>query len=206
MAKLLVYYAHPGHKHSHVNKGMFAAAGTVAGITLVDLYAEYPRFDIDIEAEQARLLGHNVILFQFPMFWYATPSLVKEWIDLVLEHGFAYGSGGDRLAGKTFMLAITAAGPADAYAAEGYQRLPLRSFLAPLEHTARLCQMRFPPPYVLFSALTAPDEGRLGPHVAGYRRLLEAIRDDAYDFDSVDDRDLVTCDSLPVTLPTVEAR
>jgi glutathione-regulated potassium-efflux system ancillary protein KefG len=153
MAKLLVYYAHPGHKHSHANKAMVAEAQKVDGITFVDLYAEYPRFEIDIDREQQRLLDHDVILFQFPMFWYSTPSLIKEWQDLVLEHGFAYGAGGDKLAGKCMMLAVTAAGPQDAYAQQGYQKYPIRTFLTPLEQTARLCHMEFSAPYALYGSL-----------------------------------------------------
>ncbi len=71
MAKLIVYYAHPGHKHSHVNKHMARAAARISGITFVDLYADYPRFDINVKIEQQRLLDHDVILFQFPVFWYS---------------------------------------------------------------------------------------------------------------------------------------
>ena len=108
MARLIVYYAHPGHKYSKANRAMVAQAREVRGISFVDLYAEYPRFDIDIDREQVRLLEHDVILFQFPMFWYSTPSLIKEWEDLVLEPGFAYGAGGDKLTGKRLMLAVTA--------------------------------------------------------------------------------------------------
>ena len=73
---------------------MAAAAREVPGITFIDLYAEYPRFDIDIDREQARLVEAGIILFQFPLFWYSTPSIIKVWQDLVLEHGFAYGSEG----------------------------------------------------------------------------------------------------------------
>ena len=91
MARLLVYYAHPGHKHSHANRDMLAEARRVDGIEVVDLYAEYPRFDIDIEKEQQRLRDHDAMLFQFPLFWYSTPSLLKEWIDLVLEHALVLG-------------------------------------------------------------------------------------------------------------------
>ncbi|MCG8369846.1 MAG: NAD(P)H-dependent oxidoreductase [Proteobacteria bacterium] len=200
MARLIVYYAHPGHKYSHVNRYMARAAGAVEGLTFVDLYRDYPRFDIDVNAEQQRLLEHDVILFQFPMFWYSTPSIVKEWEDLVLEHGFAYGAGGDRLQGKRMMLAVTMAGPDDAYTDAGYQHYPLRTFLTPLEQTARLCGMRFPAPYVLFAALRAPDAGFVDPHVDGYRRLLEAIRDDRYDFAAAERMDVVTLDTLPVRI------
>jgi len=105
MAKLIVYYAHPGHKHSHTNRRMASVAAGIEGISFVDLYAQYPRFDIDVAAEQQRLLDHDVILFQFPIFWYSTPSIVKEWQDLVLEHGFAYGKNGDKLAGKHMLTA-----------------------------------------------------------------------------------------------------
>jgi putative NADPH-quinone reductase len=177
---------------------MARAAAALEGITYVDLYRDYPRFDINVNIEQARLLEHDVILFQFLMFWYSTPSIVKEWQDLVLEHGFAYGSGGDRLAGKRLMLAVTAAGPEDAYTEQGYQHYPIRTFLTPLEQTARLCEMHFPDPYVLFSSLRAPAEGLVEPHVDGYRRLLTAIRDDNYDFEAGGDRGVVHFDNLPI--------
>ncbi|MEO1245395.1 MAG: NAD(P)H-dependent oxidoreductase [Pseudomonadota bacterium] len=198
MARLIVYYAHPGHRHSSVNKAMSRAASSIDGISWVDLYAEYPRFDIDIDREQQRLLDHDVILLQFPMFWYSTPSLIKEWEDLVLEHGFAYGHEGDRLAGKRLQLAVSAAGPEEAYTADGYQHYPIRTFLTPLEQTARLCRMDFSAPYVIYSSLRAPGDGALAPHVAGYRRLIEAIRDDRYDFAAAGTRDTVHSGDLPV--------
>ncbi len=198
MARVLVYYAHPGHKHSHVNRVMARAARAIKRITFVDLYAEYPRFGIDCDREQLLLLEHDVIVFQFPMFWYSTPSLIKEWEDIVLEHGFAYGAGGDKLEGKRMLLAITAAGPSEAYTTDGYQHFPMRTFLTPLEQTARLCRMSFASPYVLYGSLQAPDAGLVEPHVEGYVQLLEAIRDDRYDFEASGTDVTVGFDSLPI--------
>ena len=198
MAKLLVYYAHPGHEHSHANRAMAAEAKDLEGITFVDLYADYPRFEINIEREQQRLLDHDVILFQFPMFWYSTPSLIKEWQDLVLEYGFAYGAGGDKLAGKHIILAVTAGGPKDAYTQAGYQQHPIRTFLTPLEQTAKLCQMEFVAPYVLYDSLQAPNDGRMESHVKGYRILLEAIRDDRYDLPAATHGEVISCSDLPL--------
>jgi len=199
MARLLVYFAHPGHKHSHVNREMAKAAREVSGVTFVDLYADYPRFDIDVDREQERLVEHDVVLFQFPLFWYSTPSILKEWQDIVLEHGFAYGAGGDRLEGKKMMLAVTAAGPDDAYTSGGYQRYPLREFLRPLEQTAALCNMHFATPLALYAALKAPLVGEVDPHVAGYRKLLEAIRDDRYDWQAAESADVLTYGTLPIS-------
>lgn len=198
MAHVIVYYAHPGHRSSRVNKPMAEAAAAVEGIEFVDLYRLYPRHDVSIADEQARILPADVILFQFPLFWYSTPSIIKDWIDLVLEHGFAFGAGGDKLEGKTMMLALTAAGPEDAYTTHGYQHYPLRTFLTPLEQTARLCHMHFPAPYVLHSALHAPDDGQVELHVRGYVRLLHALRDETYDLGAAQEMLTIGHSTLPV--------
>lgn len=198
MATLIVYFAHPGHKHSHVNRHMAQAASEIENITFVDLYRDYPRCDINVDIEQQRLSDHDVVLFQFPLFWYSTPSILKEWQDLVLEHGFAYGTGGDKLAGKTMQLAITAAGPQEAYTSGGYQNYRLRDFLRPLEQTARLCNMRFATPLALYSSLGAPAAGQVQPHVEGYRKMLEAIRDDRFDWKAADRLDVLTYGTLPI--------
>ncbi len=194
MAKLLHYFAHPGERYSKANRALFKAAKTVRGITSIDLYEEYPRHNIDVEAEQALLLEHDVILFQFPILWYSTPSLIKEWIDLVLEYGWAYGEGGTRLKGKVLMLALTTGAPENAYSDTGYQHHSLRTFLTPLEQTARLCGMRFATPYVLYGARHAD----IPPHVDGFVRLLSAIRDDAYDFDRAEALETVGFQNLPI--------
>ncbi|MEM1237295.1 MAG: NAD(P)H-dependent oxidoreductase [Pseudomonadota bacterium] len=181
MAKLLVIYAHPGQRFSRANSAMADVAKAVDGITFVDLYAEYPRHDIHVHKEQERLVEHDVILFQFPFYWYSTPSLIKEWQDLVLQHGFAYGSKGMALAGKTMMLALTAGGPIDAYSTGGHNNHEIRDFLTPLQQTATLCKMSFSDPYVLFASLAAEAEEKITAHAAGYAQILAAIRDDAYD-------------------------
>jgi len=105
MNKVLILFAHPDQPMSKVNLRMFEAAKMLDGITAIDLYGLYPRFKVDIEAEQQRLLAHDLIIFQFPIYWYSTPALLKEWQDLVLEHGFAYGKGGSKLAGKSLLIA-----------------------------------------------------------------------------------------------------
>ncbi len=198
MARLLVYYAHPGHQYSRVNSAMAKVAQSVSGITFVDLYAKYPRFDIDIDEEQALLKEHEVILFQHPLFWYSVPPIVKEWFDLVLEHGFAYGSGGDKLQNKIMMNAISAAGPQDAYSKEGYQRYPLRTFLTPIEQTAHLCNMKYSAPYILFSAIKAREDNEIKFHVESYLQILEAIRDDLYDFETATSLEFIKAEKIPL--------
>ena len=185
MASVILYYIHPGQQHSHTNRQMQNAAGQIENIERVDLYHEYPRFNINIDKEQQRLVEHDVVVLQFPVFWYSGPSLLKEWIDLVLEYGFAYGSNGNSLTGKKLVLAVTAGGPEYAYSPEGYQNHSLRTFLTPFQQTATLCKMEFTPPYVLYNSLQTEDTARIEKHADGFARLIEAARDDRLDYSAL---------------------
>lgn len=151
-------------------------------VTLVDLYREYPDYRIDIEREQQRLRDHDVIVFMFPLYWYSTPSILKEWQDLVLEYGFAYGSEGTQLHGKVFLCALSAGGSAQAYRAEGYNHFSVRELLQPLEQTANLTGMRYLPPFALFASRTAVEEDRLHLHLAQWQTLLDALVEDRVDW------------------------
>lgn len=179
--KILVLLAHPSLDRSEVNQPMAQAAKVLDGVTLVDLYAEYPNFQIDIEREQQRLRDHDVIIFQHPLYWYSTPAILKEWQDLVLEYGFAYGTEGNVLHGKIFLNALSAGGKEAAYHAEGYNHFTIRELLHPIEQTASLTGMHYLPPYALFGSRTAVEEQRVVQHIEGWTRLLVALRDQQLD-------------------------
>ncbi|MBW3695664.1 flavodoxin family protein [Vibrio sp. T187] len=179
--RVLVLFAHPSLHRSEVNKPLFEQAKKIEGVTTVDLYAEYPTFNINIDKEQKRLVDHDVILFQFPLYWYSTPAILKEWQDLVLEYGFAYGSDGHALQDKTLFCAITAGGREDAYQSEGYNHFKIRELLHPIEQTASLCGMHYLAPFALFGARTALEEKRIDQHIELYRDLLTALVDDKID-------------------------
>ncbi|ENM8061289.1 NAD(P)H-dependent oxidoreductase [Vibrio vulnificus] len=176
--KVLVIYAHPSQHRSEVNAPLFAAAQAVDGVMCVDLYAEYPQFDINIDKEQARLLEHDVIVFQFPLYWYSTPALLKEWQDLVLEYGFAYGTDGTALQDKLMLCVVSAGGKEEAYKAEGYNHFTIRQLLAPIEQMAALTSMHYLPPFAIFGARTALEENRIDQHVERYVTLLQALVED----------------------------
>ena len=186
---VLVLFAHPSLEHSQANRHLLDVSLALEGVTTVDLYAEYPSGDIDIDREQQRLRDHDVVVFMFPLFWYSTPALLKEWQDLVLEYGFAYGTGGTALHGKQFLCAITAGGRESAYREQGYNHYSIRQLLRPLEQTATLCGMLYLPPYALFGSRTAVEEGRLQSHLDGWREVVANLRSGALDSEQVMNRD-----------------
>jgi glutathione-regulated potassium-efflux system ancillary protein KefG len=177
MARVLVLFAHPRTDRSVANTALVAAARAIDGVELVDLYAEYPDFDIDIDREQRRLLESDSLVLQHPVYWYSSPALLKEWQDLVFEHGFAYGSEGTALAGKVMLQVATCGTAREAYKKRGKYENELRTLFSPFEQTAKFCGMRYLAPFGVFSAEDAEEEKRLDGIVADYSRLLTALRD-----------------------------
>lgn len=200
MRRVLILFAHPVLERSRVNRQLIEVARDVTGVTIHDLYEAYPTLDIDCEREQRLLLDHDVIVFQHPFYWYSTPAILKEWQDLVLEHGWAYGRGGTKLAGKITLNAISTGGPASAYQRDGYNRYTVRELLAPWDQTAHLCGMRFLAPFTVHAALGITCEEELVPPRTAYRDLLEALRDDRLDLDRAAEVDNLAA-SLPQLLP-----
>jgi len=190
--RVLLLFAHPSLHRSEVNLPMFRAAQELEGVTTVDLYREYPTFNINISAEQQRLSDHDIVIFQFPLFWYSTPAILKEWQDLVLEYGFAYGHDGDALKGKRFLCAISAGGREEAYQTDGYNHFPIRDLLTPIEQMASLTGMEYLPPFTLFGSRTAAEEGRIDHHVAKWHQLLTALVEDRVDINKAKNLDKLT--------------
>jgi glutathione-regulated potassium-efflux system ancillary protein KefG len=182
-ARVLVLFAHPVLERSRVNARLVAAARDTQGVTVHDLYDAYPTLEIDVPREQELLLAHDVVVFQHPFYWYSVPAILKEWQDLVLEHGWAYGKDGKALRGKITLNALSTGGPAAAYRREGGNRFTVRELLAPWDGTAHLCGMRFLAPFVVHSSLRVVGDDDAADHVRAYTRLLVALRDGTIDLE-----------------------
>lgn len=176
--RILILFAHPALEKSRVNRQLIRALQGLDDITLHDLYEQYPNFHINVKLEQDLLRSHDIIVFQHPFYWYSSPAILKEWQDLVLEHGFAYGQGGTALRGKKFLSAITTGGSEQAYRRQGHNYFTIRELLAPFEQTARLCGMDYLPPFVI-SGTHQLRQPELARHAADYQMVLTALRDGA---------------------------
>lgn len=188
MSRVLILFAHPNLQSSRVHRRLIERLPPLPGVTLHDLYEAYPTLDIDIGREQALAEAHDTLVFQHPFFWYSTPPMVKQWEDLVLEHGWAYGSRGNALRGKRAMNVLSAGGTEKAYQPGGYNRFTVRQLLAPVEQTMRLCGMTYLPPWVVFGThrLDPPD---IETEARRYETLIRGLHDDTLDLDGFLDAD-----------------
>ena len=188
LRRVLVLFAHPDLARSRVNRHLLEAASGLDGVTVHDLYEAYPDLDIDVGREQSLLVAHDAVILQHPFYWYSTPAILKQWQDLVLAHGWAYGRGGTALIGKVLLLALTAGGSEASYRREGHNRFTISELLAPLEQTARLCGMVYLPPYVVHGTHGLGDDA-IRDHAARYRDLLSALRDGTLDLEAAQTMD-----------------
>ena len=185
--RILILFAHPAFQKSRAQRQLLDVVRDLDAVTVNDLYEQYPDFNVDVAREQSLLLEHDVVVFQHPFYWYSSPAILKEWQDLVLEYGFAYGHGGTALAGKIALTAISSGGGFDAYSEKGFNRFTIRQFLVPFEQTARLCGMTYLPPFVAHGLHRNPDPETMEIFAAAYHGLLVSLRDDTLDMKRVAD-------------------
>lgn len=172
--RILILFAHPRFEKSANNLLLVRHIPDIPEITFHDLYERYPDFNIDLENEKKLLADHQIIVWHHPFYWYSAPPLLKQWIDLVLEFGWAYGPGGNALEGKIAFNSITTGGQRSAYSREGYNRYTIQELLAPFDQTAFLCKMIYLPPFAMHGTHRISDEEKLLT-ASTYRNLLERL-------------------------------
>ena len=170
---ILILFAHPNRETSRIHQALLESVGDLTGITVVDLYQEYPDFLINVKREQERLLNYDLLVFQHPIYWYSCPPLLKEWMDCVLENGWAYGEGGTALRGLNFLQVLTSGGPDSAYLRSGYNRFTIAELMRPFEATATICGWIYHEPF-LIQGVKAVSSDQLAMLASQYRALLES--------------------------------
>ena len=184
MKKILINFAHPARQKSTVNRGLINAASELNSVTVNDLYRHYPDFAIDVKREQHLCETHDIIVFQHPFYWYSTPAIVKEWMDLVLEHGWAYGKQGNALKDKYTFQAISTGADESTYYEDGANGFTLDSLTSPFHATVTLCKMKKLPPFLVNGVHRGMAKDKLAEHTKCYQNLLAKLSDDSTDIDA----------------------
>jgi glutathione-regulated potassium-efflux system ancillary protein KefG len=179
MKRILILFAHPRYEKSRINSALIKPLEKINYITIRDLYELYPDFNIDVDIEKKILTEHDIIIWHHPLYMYSAPAIIKQWIDMVLEVGWAHGSDGLFLKGKFAFNVITSGGSRESFQKTGFNRFTIREFLSPFEQTALLCRMIYLPPFAVQGTYRVkPDE--LTVHAADYAALLEGMSSGSY--------------------------
>lgn len=144
----LLILGHPDIEKSLANKTIIEELEKSSpDIEIRNLSALYPDYNINTEAEQKALLRHQSIVFQYPLYWYNMPAILKHWFDLVFTYQFAYGTKGDKLKGKNFIPSFTVGAPESEYHALGEHHFRIHEFCKNLEQTAYYTGMNYVEPF-----------------------------------------------------------
>lgn len=166
--------AHPTFETSRASRALLSALTGTPDLEVAELYSLYPDGKIDGAIERDRLLRASRLVLQFPLQWYSTPSLLKEWEDTVLTPLFYLQPDiAAATAGLPLFAATTTGGPLASYRPGG-TALTINELFAPLRATARKCRWEWRPPFAVHDVRNL-DDAALAMAGEDYRALLLAI-------------------------------
>lgn len=143
----------------------------------------------DVEQEQRKLLLADAVVFQFPVWWFGFPAILKGWVDRVFAYGLAYGYKGASntyryggLAGKRALLSVTVGGSEADYGSRGING-PLEHLLFPITHgTLFYAGMDVLPTFAVYGAGRMDEAGVEAAKRALEQRMVRLFIDDPIPF------------------------
>ncbi len=140
---VLIISGHPDLKNSVANAIIIdELQKKLPTIKVHKLDELYPDYLINVEVEQKALLKADLIVWQFPYYWYSLPALMKKWLDDVFLHGFSHGRTA-KLSGKKLLVSFTTGAPKVAYSGEEGSIGNERDLVTIFAGVARLCQLDY---------------------------------------------------------------
>lgn len=180
MANILVISGHPDLSHSLANRTILETLRD-CGLSYTLRRLDETPFQFDAAEDQELLKKADVIVFQFPMFWYSFPALMKYWLEQVFTHGFAYGSEGTALKGKKFLISFTTGSPEAAFCEGGPNGHTLAAYTMNFGQIAAMCGMEYLDPIYTTAAAYIPgvspegDKDRIAAACTEHGKKLAAV-------------------------------
>jgi len=145
----------------------------------------------DVIAEQEKVRAADAVVFQFPLWWFGMPAILKGWFDRVWAYGLAYGyrNAGNRyrygdgaFKGKRALLSVAVGGPAKDYSPRGING-PLEQLLFPITHgTLFFPGMDVLPTFAVYGAGRIDAEGVAAAKKSWQLRLERLFEDEPIAF------------------------
>lgn len=145
----------------------------------------------DVAEEQEKLRWADAVVFQFPVWWFGFPAILKGWVERVFAFKFAYGYrnagntyryGDGALVGKRTLLSVTTGGPEADYGPRGING-PLEQLLFPITHgTLFYPGLDVLPPFAVYGTARIDEAGLEAAKHALEQRLVRLFIDDPIPF------------------------
>lgn len=136
-------------------------------------------FTDDIQTEMEKFIWADVVIFNFPLWWFSVPAIMKGWVDRVFAMGFCYGAGKGVYENGTFknkisFLCLTTGGPENSYK-EGLFNGDINKILFHINHgMLHFVGMKVLPQFVCYGAARITDAERK-EKISGYKDYLGNI-------------------------------
>ncbi len=132
----------------------------------------------DIAAEIAKVQWCDLLILNFPLYWFSMPAILKGWIDRVMISGVFYGGrriydrGG--MCGKRALVSLTLGGREHMFGPEAIHG-EIHTLLRPLlQGSLAYCGFEVLPPFIGYHVPYVSAEAR-GQILADYRQHLAAL-------------------------------
>ena len=120
-----------------------------------------------VEEEQAKFKKADLIIFQFPIYWFSMPAMMKKYLDTVYGYGVffgmgdaeaKYGYGNGMMQGKKYMLSITSNAPQEAFNNKDqfFEGLSIEQFLMNIHKVNEFCGMEALPSFAAYNVIKNP--------------------------------------------------
>lgn len=138
-------------------------------------------FADDIETEIQKIEWCDLMIWQFPLWWFGVPGILKGWVDRVFAMGRTYG--GDRIygngvfKGKRAMLSLTTGGPPPAYVKGGFNG-DITAILRPIQRgMLQFVGFEVLAPQIIYGPVRL-EQGQRTELLTAYAQRLRAIQDE----------------------------
>jgi glutathione-regulated potassium-efflux system ancillary protein KefF len=149
--KTLVIVSHPYPENSTVIKALQASLEGKSDITVRNLETLYGNHidGFDVEAEKAAYAGADRVVYMFPIHWFNITPMLKAYLNVVWQYGWAFGPDGEALKGKEMLVVTCAGASAETYSAEGLVQCTMEDILSPMKACALYVGMTYAEPLYL---------------------------------------------------------
>jgi putative NADPH-quinone reductase len=175
--KTLIIVIHPTMETSVINKRWVEVLNQFPEkYTVHELYKAYPEGNFDVEKDQELIEAYDKIIFQFPLYWFSSPPMLKKWFDEVLLYGWAFGSkSGYKMKGRKIALAISAGIDDKDFSAAGKYKYTLKELLRPFELTFDYVKADYREPFVYYGLEKNPSAEYVEESIPLYLDYLEKL-------------------------------